>query len=110
VAPVTAQHIFKLVTLGAYIGDHFFRVDKGFVAQVADVENRSPDYAPLNAQQKVGVGFCGGGGAVQGGGWAGGHVLVFVHCCPGPLTALRPPCSTAQPTTQPTIPQKLQNC
>jgi hypothetical protein len=29
VAPVTAQHIFKLVTLGAYNGNHIFRVDKG---------------------------------------------------------------------------------
>ncbi|WIA22708.1 hypothetical protein OEZ86_009671 [Tetradesmus obliquus] len=37
VAPVTAQHIFKLVAMGAYTGNHIFRVDKGFVAQVQDV-------------------------------------------------------------------------
>eukprot|EP00882_Tetradesmus_deserticola_P006831 GHRQ01007194.1.p1 GENE.GHRQ01007194.1~~GHRQ01007194.1.p1 ORF type:complete len:263 (+),score=64.24 GHRQ01007194.1:203-991(+) len=37
VAPITAQHIFKLVAMGAYTGNHFFRVDKGFVAQVQDV-------------------------------------------------------------------------
>jgi cyclophilin family peptidyl-prolyl cis-trans isomerase len=37
VAPVTAAHIFRLCALGAYTGNHFFRVDKGFVAQVADV-------------------------------------------------------------------------
>ena len=33
VAPITAQHIFKLVSLGAYTGNHFFRVDKGWVAE-----------------------------------------------------------------------------
>lgn len=37
VAPVTAAHIFRLCALGAYTGNHIFRVDKGFVAQVADV-------------------------------------------------------------------------
>lgn len=37
VAPVTAAHIFRLCALGAYTGNHFFRVDRGFVAQVADV-------------------------------------------------------------------------
>mmetsp|Transcript_33287 Transcript_33287/g.55823 ORF Transcript_33287/g.55823 Transcript_33287/m.55823 type:complete len:244 (-) Transcript_33287:104-835(-) len=37
VAPVTVQHILKLGRLGAYNSNHFFRVDKGFVAQVADV-------------------------------------------------------------------------
>lgn len=31
---MTAAHIFRLLTLGAYTGNHFFRVDKGFVAQV----------------------------------------------------------------------------
>lgn len=51
VAPVTAQHIFKLVTMGAYIGNHFFRVDKGFVAQVAEVTSGRLD--PLNSEQKV---------------------------------------------------------
>ncbi|KAK9935174.1 hypothetical protein M0R45_022286 [Rubus argutus] len=37
VAPKTVDHIFKLVRLGCYNTNHFFRVDKGFVAQVADV-------------------------------------------------------------------------
>eukprot|EP00775_Hariotina_reticulata_P003285 gene3285-3562_t len=50
VAPITAQHIFRLVTLGAYTGNHVFRVDKGFVAQVADVAGRT--YA-LNGEQQL---------------------------------------------------------
>ena len=33
VAPVTAPHILRLAKLGAYNTNHFFRVDKGFVAQ-----------------------------------------------------------------------------
>jgi len=33
VAPVTAPHIMRLAKLGAYNTNHFFRVDKGFVAQ-----------------------------------------------------------------------------
>lgn len=37
VAPKTVDHIFKLVRMGCYNTNHFFRVDKGFVAQVADV-------------------------------------------------------------------------
>ena len=36
-APVTCEHILKLGAMGAYTSNHFFRVDKGFVAQVADV-------------------------------------------------------------------------
>ncbi|KAL2484619.1 Peptidyl-prolyl cis-trans isomerase CYP23 [Abeliophyllum distichum] len=51
VAPKTVEHIFKLVRLGCYNTNHFFRVDKGFVAQVADViGGRS---APMNAVQKL---------------------------------------------------------
>ncbi|XP_024532294.1 peptidyl-prolyl cis-trans isomerase CYP23 [Selaginella moellendorffii] len=49
VAPVTVEHIFKLVRLGAYNTNHFFRVDKGFVAQVADVVGGRK--APLNEAQ-----------------------------------------------------------
>ncbi|KAM2636090.1 hypothetical protein EV1_020765 [Malus domestica] len=37
VAPKTVEHIFKLVRLGGYNTNHIFRVEKGFVAQVADV-------------------------------------------------------------------------
>lgn len=33
VAPVTVAHIIELGRLGAYNTNHFFRVDKGFVAQ-----------------------------------------------------------------------------
>lgn len=47
IAPVTVKHIFKLVTLGAYTGNNFFRVDKGFVAQVQDVNTRAPA-VPMN--------------------------------------------------------------
>ncbi|KAI8466460.1 MAG: cyclophilin-like domain-containing protein [Monoraphidium minutum] len=53
VAPVTAQHIFRLVTLGAYNGNHIFRVDKGFVAQVAEVTSGRFADAPLDAAQKA---------------------------------------------------------
>eukprot|EP01018_Ginkgo_biloba_P038136 Gb_30419 [translate_table: standard] len=49
VAPKTVEHIFKLVRLGGYNSNHFFRVDKGFVAQVADVVGGRE--APLNAEQ-----------------------------------------------------------
>ncbi|KAL3654218.1 cytochrome P450 monooxygenase 23 [Castilleja foliolosa] len=50
VAPKTVQHIFKLVRLGGYNTNHFFRVDKGFVAQVADVSGGRA--APMNEMQK----------------------------------------------------------
>ncbi|KAL3501392.1 hypothetical protein ACH5RR_035841 [Cinchona calisaya] len=51
VAPRTVEHVFKLVQLGCYNTTHFFRVDKGFVAQVADViGGRS---APMNEEQRV---------------------------------------------------------
>ncbi|XP_050375213.1 peptidyl-prolyl cis-trans isomerase CYP23 [Argentina anserina] len=50
VAPKTVDHIFKLVRLGCYNTNHFFRVDKGFVAQVADVA--SGRSAPMNELQR----------------------------------------------------------
>ncbi|KZV16078.1 Cyclophilin-like peptidyl-prolyl cis-trans isomerase family protein isoform 1 [Dorcoceras hygrometricum] len=50
VAPKTVEHIFKLVRLGCYNTNHFFRVDKGFVAQVADVVGGRT--APMNEAQK----------------------------------------------------------
>jgi len=34
-----SQHIFKLFSLGGYITNHIFRVDRGFVAQLADVSS-----------------------------------------------------------------------
>ena len=37
VAPETSAHIYKLFALGLYDTNHIFRVDRGFVAQVADV-------------------------------------------------------------------------
>ncbi|XP_052184261.1 peptidyl-prolyl cis-trans isomerase CYP23 [Diospyros lotus] len=51
VAPKTVEHIFKLVRLGCYNTNHFFRVDKGFVAQVADVVGGR--IAPMNEEQRV---------------------------------------------------------
>ncbi|XP_024021371.1 peptidyl-prolyl cis-trans isomerase CYP23 [Morus notabilis] len=50
VAPITVDHIFKLVRLGCYNTNHFFRVDKGFVAQVADVSGGRS--APMNEEQR----------------------------------------------------------
>ncbi|XP_059278307.1 peptidyl-prolyl cis-trans isomerase CYP23 [Lycium ferocissimum] len=54
VAPKTVEHIFKLVRLGGYNTNHIFRVDKGFVAQVADVA--SGRSAPMNEEQKAEAG------------------------------------------------------
>lgn len=51
VAPQTVDHIFKLVRLGCYNTNHFFRVDKGFVAQVADVVGGRT--APMNDEQRL---------------------------------------------------------
>lgn len=51
VAPKTVEHIYKLVRLGGYNTNHFFRVDQGFVAQVADVANGR--LAPMNEEQRV---------------------------------------------------------
>ncbi|KAL3701611.1 hypothetical protein R1sor_019633 [Riccia sorocarpa] len=50
VAPKTVAHILKLVQLGGFNTNHFFRVDKGFVAQVADVVGGRA--APLNREQR----------------------------------------------------------
>ncbi|XP_047322725.1 peptidyl-prolyl cis-trans isomerase CYP23-like [Impatiens glandulifera] len=50
VAPKTVDHIFKLVRLGGYNTNHFFRVDNGFVAQVADVAGGRS--APMNDKQR----------------------------------------------------------
>ncbi|ONK75460.1 uncharacterized protein A4U43_C03F17070 [Asparagus officinalis] len=50
VAPKTVEHIFKLVRLGCYNTNHFFRVDRGFVAQVADVVGGRT--APMNEEQR----------------------------------------------------------
>jgi cyclophilin family peptidyl-prolyl cis-trans isomerase len=49
VAPKTVEHILDLARRGLYTTNHFFRVDAGFVAQVAGVESRS---APMDAYQK----------------------------------------------------------
>ncbi|GAB2297229.1 cytochrome P450 monooxygenase 23 [Dionaea muscipula] len=50
VAPKTVDHIFKLVRLGCFNTNHFFRVDRGFVAQVADVVGGRT--APMNHEQR----------------------------------------------------------
>ncbi len=47
-------HIRRLGELGGYNTNHFFRVDRGFVAQTADVLGGRE--APLNSLQKVGPG------------------------------------------------------
>ncbi|CAK9137108.1 unnamed protein product [Ilex paraguariensis] len=51
VAPKTVDHIFKVVRLGCYNTNHFFRVDQGFVAQVADVVGGRT--APMNDEQRM---------------------------------------------------------
>lgn len=50
VAPKTVHHISKLARMGCYTSNHFFRVDKGFVAQVADVMGGRS--ARMNRDQK----------------------------------------------------------
>ena len=50
-APRTSAHIQKLAKYGAYNTVNFFRVDKGFVAQVTDI--RGNRLVPLNAEQEV---------------------------------------------------------
>uniref|UniRef100_A0A803QN57 PPIase cyclophilin-type domain-containing protein n=1 Tax=Cannabis sativa TaxID=3483 RepID=A0A803QN57_CANSA len=47
----SARVVFQLVRLGGYNTNHFFRVDKGFVAQVADVANGRS--APMNEEQRI---------------------------------------------------------
>lgn len=51
VAPISAAHILKLAQLGAYNTVNFFRVDRGFVAQVTDI--RGNRLVPLNKEQEV---------------------------------------------------------
>lgn len=51
VAPKTYKHILKLAELGAYDTNHFFRVDKGFVAQVQSCGHGRQ--VPLNEEQQV---------------------------------------------------------
>ncbi|KAL3138622.1 hypothetical protein ABBQ32_006386 [Trebouxia sp. C0010 RCD-2024] len=65
VAPVTTAHILKLVQLGGYNGNHFFRIDKGFVAQTASVvggrqtpldikqQEEAEKTVPLEVQQDI---------------------------------------------------------
>ncbi|EFJ45128.1 hypothetical protein VOLCADRAFT_64009 [Volvox carteri f. nagariensis] len=50
VAPVTCAHIFKLIRMGCFISNHFFRVDKGFVAQISDVVGGRT--VPMNDEQQ----------------------------------------------------------
>lgn len=39
VAPATTAHVKEMLTSGMYATNHFFRVDAGFVAQIADVKS-----------------------------------------------------------------------
>ena len=52
VAPITAAHMIKVARLGGFNTCSFFRVDKGFVAQVLDVAPQNRLVA-LNEQQLV---------------------------------------------------------
>lgn len=55
-APMTVKHILDCVRAGLYETDDFFRVDKGFVAQVADVTRRRlgvPEELRELAERKV---------------------------------------------------------
>ncbi len=51
VAPRTVGHIKRLGELGSYNTNHFFRVDRGFVAQTADVA--SGRLVSMDARQRV---------------------------------------------------------
>ena len=54
VAPVTVKHIIELGRLGAYNTNHFFRVDKGFVAQARRSAKRgAPGFGPRAALTRV---------------------------------------------------------
>eukprot|EP01025_Chloroclados_australasicus_P020046 TRINITY_DN21081_c0_g1_i1.p1 TRINITY_DN21081_c0_g1~~TRINITY_DN21081_c0_g1_i1.p1 ORF type:complete len:245 (-),score=19.74 TRINITY_DN21081_c0_g1_i1:445-1179(-) len=50
VAPITTEHIINLIRMGCYNSNHFFRVDKGFVAQTQDVA--SGRLVPLSPVQR----------------------------------------------------------
>eukprot|EP00899_Mesostigma_viride_P028573 jgi/Mesvir1/8900/Mv02782-RA.1 len=50
VAPKTVEHMLMLFRLGAFNTNHIFRVDRGFVAQVADC--LSGRTAPMDARQR----------------------------------------------------------
>ena len=50
IAPQTVKNIRRLAALGAYTTNHFFRVDAGFVAQVADVQGGR--LAPMDEVQQ----------------------------------------------------------
>lgn len=49
IAPKTSQHIIKLVRLGAYDSNSFFRLEAGFVTQIEEVD--SGRQAPMHALQ-----------------------------------------------------------
>lgn len=51
VARETTKHIRNLLKTGLYATNHFFRVDKGFVAQIADVS--SGRRAAMNSAQRA---------------------------------------------------------
>lgn len=55
-APATVKHILDCFRAGLYESDDFFRIDKGFVAQIADVTRRRlgvPDELQTLANRKV---------------------------------------------------------
>ena len=53
VAPQHYRHVLKVFQMGLYNTNHFFRVDKGFVSQIADVVGgRHPDI-PMSFEQRL---------------------------------------------------------
>lgn len=50
IAPAHVAQVLKLVRSGAYNGTHFYRVHRGFVAQLSTVHDRLP---PLGAHQRA---------------------------------------------------------
>lgn len=67
VAPRTAAHISKLFSLGLYTTNHFFRVDRNFVAQLADASNGGR--FALDARQRAAAEVSVPLEAGKGGGW-----------------------------------------
>ena len=105
VAPRTVEHMRKLGEMGLFNTNHFFRVDRGFVAQTADVlGGRS---APMNPEQKVrGRGAvrqgaqscCAQRGSSRGLEWLVGAALLGAdaqHAIACPRPASRPPTQPA---------------
>lgn len=96
VAPKTVELVISLLESGSYNTNHFFRVDKGFVAQAAGVVGGRT--AKLDQRQQVGTGGLGGDAAARGPRALTGrhalraHVSAVGACRPAaPVQSLPPP-------------------